>query len=151
MKRLIEELLEGARERGACGKAQGVDTLDGLVGLYLSPQGQEFCLKHGYPTGADWDRIRREIGEAELRRRGIYVDAGPGNRVKDPGAAVVAVGAGTELTVELTGPGETVARIVALEGARVHVRARGYAVFEMVTDGKGFVEMIEKDETAIEL
>ena len=70
---------------GACDLFTGKErTLDEVVRLFLSPQGMEFCLKHGYPNLNTF----RQLKAYDLSQYGIYVDAG-NITLRNPQVAVI--------------------------------------------------------------
>ena len=143
---LINELLEGARKEGACQKARGVEDLDQLRDLYLSPEGLEFCINHNYPGHKAWKKIKEHWGKAELGKRNIFIDDPVPVLQVNPGT-IILVGKKTEAFITATGADE-IQRIIALHGAKAKLGAKDYAVVDLIFDKDSRIEY-ELDKTSI--
>lgn len=68
------DIYELAKQAGAC-KEKGLSiikqttTVHGLIDLLKSPQGREFCMKHGFPSVEILSAFREE-----LQDNGVYID-----------------------------------------------------------------------------
>lgn len=120
MDKIIRQLYAQATLLGACGLFTGQEkTLEQLVELFTSPQGQEFCIENRFPNIATV-RLFKEYG---VERFGIYIDAGVIS-LKNPKRAVL-IGR-TSATINI----DTLARheITFMHGARGTVNASKWAV-----------------------
>jgi hypothetical protein len=135
----IQRIHAEAKALGACGKAARANSLEELAALFFSPQGREFCLRHGFPGRDLWTSIKMCC--PDIARLGIYVDAG-------------------NITVSLSGPtaliGDTHAtattsddaclyRVVAMHGASAIVTASGYAVVAAEAMPQAAVDVVLTD------
>lgn len=148
--KLIEELLKGATELGACNKTKGITTLAELVALFTSPQGREFCIKHNYPSREQWRQIADHWSAEELSRYGVYVDL-PSDytETQDNPGTIIAVGETTHIDIRIWGA-DKLYRIMLMHGATATITASHYAVFD-IEAGNGCKYQITKDETARQL
>ena len=147
--KMIKELLDEAGTLGACRLTEGVDTLDKLIALYLSPQGREFCARRRYPTRLQWLRISQHWKNNELRARNIFIDCRDANILERNPGNIVLVGASTKAQVLLTGADEK-QTVIALHGATAVITASDYAVFEVIADDTTQIS-ITKDDTTVQL
>lgn len=69
---LIYNIFKQAKALGACDLITGEETIEGLLDLFLTPQGAEFCRNNHFPSTA----TMRQFKPYDLERRGIYLDAG---------------------------------------------------------------------------
>lgn len=134
-----EKIIREATGMGACVLANRIHDLREAIYMLLSPQGREFAMRNGYPTAAVFRRNMEALGKIE----GVYVDAG--RRGVSGTHDIVAVG-DTELTVHATGTAR-LHHIMAMHGARVHIRASNHAVVT-ATEAGGTI-MIDNDGTAV--
>lgn len=141
MRDLIKKIHGQAQKIGACELFRGDETIGELASLFLSPQGQEFCLKNGFPSIETLRRFR----EHGVERYGIYIDAGAVT-IKNP-TVVVIVGR-TSATVDCdTLDGH---EVVLMHGAKAVVNARGWAVVK-VSCGTGCTVKRNVSDNAIVL
>lgn len=115
-------------------------SLNELAELMFTPHGREFCADNDFPTRADIN----DRNFARLRDMGIYVNAGK-VEITDP-ENVCFIGK-TEAVVTISGP-DHIFRVVALDKAKVHVKASGYAVGS-VEASKTATITIDNDNTAV--
>ena len=146
--KLIDELLQGAKAQGACEKAEGIESLDQLLDLYLSPQGLEFCINHHYPTREQWKAIKEQWGETELCKRNVFIDDPHLILDVNPGTAIF-VGEKTHAYITATGSDQT-QRIISLHGAKANVSGRDFAVLDLIEAEGGIIEYA-LDKTSIKL
>lgn len=69
---LIYNIYSQAKALGACDLFTGDETLEGLLDLFMTPQGAEFCRNNHFPS----IKTMREFKPFNLERHGIYLDAG---------------------------------------------------------------------------
>lgn len=72
IKLIISKIYEQAKQLGCCDLFKGTEDLDGIVRLFTSPQGIEFCMNNHFPNTATL-RLFKPYG---VERFGIYIDAG---------------------------------------------------------------------------
>lgn len=135
----IKTIREEARRMGACNLADKVHDWQSLARILLSAQGLEFVQKN---QGDELMALFRAHGAA-VADYGIMVDAGQVEVTKTRRAAFVGE---TSATVEAEGT-EKAYVLAAIGGARLTVKASGYAVIRLYNIG-GEVS-IENDGTAI--
>lgn len=144
--KLIEELLAGAKALGACRKAGGIETLDQLLDLFLSPQGIEFCMNHNYPNRKTWKKIKEHFGEKALTERNIFIDDPIPVLDVNPGT-IILVGERTSAYITAEGAEQT-QRIIVLHGASAKVGAKNYAVLNLIYDKTARIDY-QIDKTSI--
>lgn len=133
----VSEVMKSANLLGACSKSGGVSDWKSLSWLFFTPQGREFCEKNNFPSLSMFREMKNEIVEY-----GIYVDAGNISKINDKDIALIG-----NTSAELTYSGtECIHKIILMHGAKVNIRASGYAVIFIVNIGTCEVE-IEKDST----
>lgn len=69
---LIRQIYQQAKQLGCCALFKGTEDIEGVVKLFLSPQGQEFCMKYHFPNIATL-RLFKHYG---VEKYGIFIDAG---------------------------------------------------------------------------
>ena len=119
METLIKQIYAQARLLGSCDLFRGTEDLQGIIRLFTSPQGVEFCIKHHFPDLSTL-RIFKTQG---MERYGIYIDAGAVTLI-NPGR-VILIGR-TTATVECS----TLDRheVILMRGAKAVVNASKWAV-----------------------
>lgn len=115
-----------AKERGCCERFTGKENMEQLVGLFLTPQGVEFCQKHNFPDIA----ALRAFRGAETIRQGVYIDAG---HIVLSNMAKAALIGDTEAELRYDDPHKR-HEVILMHGAKAHIKASGYAVV-FVTGG----------------
>lgn len=118
----IQRIHAEAKALGACGKAARANSVEELAALFFSPQGREFCLRHGFPGRDLWRSIR--LCCPDIARLGIYIDVG--NITVNLSVPTVFIG-DTHATAT-TGADASLHRVVAMHGASAIITASGYAV-----------------------
>lgn len=146
--KIIKELLAGAKANGACRKAGNIQNLDQLVELFLSAQGLEFCINHNYPSPDQWQAIKEAWGETELAKRNIYINISKKVNCSNPGNLIL-VGEKTEAYVSASGT-DNIQTIIALHGAKAHVKGSDYAVLNLIETTGGTIGY-NIDKTCIKL
>lgn len=135
----IENVMKSASLLGACAKSEGVSDWKSLAWLFFTSQGREFCEKHNFPSLEMFRGMKEEVS-----RYGVFVDAG--NMVCRSRANMALIG---NTSAELVYSGvECVYKLILMHGAKVRIKASGYAVVLIVNIGGCEVE-IEKDETVV--
>lgn len=102
-----------------CTMFKGTEDLEGLVKLFTSTQGMEFCLRYNFPNLATF----RQFKPFNVERLGVYIDAGA-IVLKNPKRAVL-IGR-TSATISCNALERT--EIYVFQGASVTVNASGWAV-----------------------
>jgi hypothetical protein len=127
MKDIIKQIHEQAQLLGQCGKFTGNEDLNGLIELFRSPQGEEFCLKHQFPSLNTFAMFK----PFNVHEKGVFINFG-GLVISDK-RQVVLVGR-TSATINCT---ENVRyEILLLHGAKAVVNAHNWAVVA-IHAGKG--------------
>jgi len=116
---IIQLVVKQARELGACPLLRGDEDLAGLIKVFTSPQGMEFCLRHRYPNTATF-RLFKPFG---VERFGIYIDAGD-ITLKNPNRAILVGRTVGTVACDTTERHE----IVLLNGAKAVVNASKWSV-----------------------
>jgi hypothetical protein len=112
---------EEAQGAGVCSLLKGDEDLEGLIRLFFTPQGIEFCTGYNLPT---METLRLFRG-MQAARAGFYIDAAP---VKLRNAANVALfGDLTRAELEYDDVGVR-HLVVVMHGAKVKIKASGYTV-----------------------
>ena len=116
---IISKIYAQAKQLGCCGLFKGTEDLDGIVRLFTSPQGIEFCMNNHFPNTATF-RLFKPFG---VERFGIYIDAGD-ITLRNPARAIL-IGR-TSATVKC----DTNERheVIVLHGAKALVSASRWAV-----------------------
>lgn len=119
METIIKQIYAQARMLGCCDGFKGTEDLQGIIRLFLSPQGLEFCMAHHFPSTA----TLRLFKVHNVEKYGIYIDAG-NITLKNP-RKVILIGR-TIATVSY----DALERheIVLLRGARAVINASKWAV-----------------------
>lgn len=119
MKTIINQIYAQAQMLGCCDKFKGTEDLQGIINLFTSVQGIEFCMKHHFPNIA----TLRLFKPHHVEKYGIYIDAGA-ITLTNP-KQVILIGR-TTATINCS----TLERheIVLLHGARACVNASKWAV-----------------------
>lgn len=130
---LIKQLYKQAKLLGACDLFTGKETtLEELINLYLSPQGQEFCKKMHFPNITTYRQIKELLG-SELKDYGIYIDEG-NIRIKNPASTDIVLIGRTTATILCNEC--KLYRVTALQGAKAIVNATDWAVVATDADEK---------------
>lgn len=125
IEQIIKQIYAQATLLGACSLFTGQEkTLEEIVKLFTTPQGQEFCIENHFPNIATM-RLFKQFG---VERYGIYIDAGV-ITLTNPDRAVI-IGK-TSATVNL----DTLARheVTFMHGAKGTVNASKWAVARVKT------------------
>ena len=137
-----KHILLQARRAGACAATADIHNTNAMFNLLFSPQGREFCIPNNFPSLEIWQEAAKE---EDLRKRGIYVDAGK-MAIKGTSANLCFVG-NTDAECFLTSP-TTLYHVMAMHGAKVKIIARQYAVV-MVSMTKDCTIITDQDSTSI--
>lgn len=116
-----------ARQMGACDMIDGVETLDGLLAVACTPQGREFCKKHGFPTIG----MLRDADAEVLKASNWFVDAGD---IELSDADNVVVAGDTRATLKYSATDRPYHATV-MHGAKANILAGGYAVLQVTNIG----------------
>lgn len=124
---IIQMIYRQAQLLGACDLFKGTEDLAGLVKLFKSPQGVEFCLKNNFPNLATL-RLFKQYG---LERYEVYIDAG-NIQLNNP-TNVILVG---RTIANINCDTNKAHSIILMQGARAVLTARQWAV-AFVKEGRG--------------
>ena len=72
MDNIIKQIFAQAKQLDCCDKFKGTEDLQGIINLFKSPQGLEFCIKNHFPRISTLRLFR----PYKVERYGIYIDAG---------------------------------------------------------------------------
>lgn len=136
---VIRQIYAQARLLGCCDLFRGTEDLQGIIRLFTSPQGVEFCIKHHFPNLATL-RLFKTQG---VEQYGIYIDAGTVT-LTNPGR-VILIGR-TTATVNCS----TMERyeVILLHGAKAAINASKWAVV-FVTAEQGCSVIRSTSENAL--
>lgn len=118
-KTLIRQIYHQAQLLGCCALFKGTEDVDGLIELFLSPQGQEFCMRYHFPNIATI-RLFKQYG---VERFGIYIDAGQ-ITLENPSRAIFVGRTSATVNCDTNERHE----VVLFHGARAMVNASKWAV-----------------------
>ncbi|MDR3246072.1 MAG: hypothetical protein LBT50_06520 [Prevotellaceae bacterium] len=130
-----QKVFTESKKANICGLMTGQEDFDGLMRLFFTPQGIEFCTKHNLPT-IDTLRLFRGMQAA---RGGFYIDAPA--KLKNPGNVALFGKTVAELEYDDTG---VYHQVIVMHGAKAKITASGYAVV-FVTNAGGEVETVIND------
>ena len=135
----LETIMAKAALLGACDKVSKVTDWEGLVKLFFSSQGREFCKTKNFPSLLTFRDIRDKVLDY-----GIWIDSGTIVCKDLPEVALVG---DTDATLIYT-DNKKVHKVVLMYGSKVHIKASSYVVVLLDNMGNCDVE-IEKDASAI--
>lgn len=140
-RRLSERMRQEAVGLGLCGKWQEKWTkdtdVDGMLRMFVD--GQDFCIKHDWPSVA----VLKRYGGERLRAHGIYADEEfEARNVR----TVIAVG-GCKGTV--TADGRNVATVYARHSSRLRISVKGSARVFVETYDEAYVEVEKEDDAKV--
>lgn len=141
MTETFQSIIHSAYALGACDKLSKVTDYRSLITAFFSPQGQEFCQKHNYPSIDVWRSIQQD-----LRPFNIYLDQG---EVRIRGEKQICLIGGTTAHIEVSGV-RHVHTVILMHGANADISASNYAVLKVVNISGGRI-CIHKDKTVVEL
>lgn len=119
METLIKQIYAQAKLLGCCEKFKGTEDLQGIIRLFTSPQGIEFCMKNHFPNIS----TLRLFKAYNVEKYGIYIDAGNTTLVNPRRAIVIG-----RTTLNLTCDTLERHELVLLRGARAVINASKWAV-----------------------
>lgn len=134
---MLDEIIKSASALGACKQIDEANDYRSLTTLFFSPQGQEFCKKHNFPSLEIFRQIKNDI-----ERKGIYIDCGT---IDLPEREHICLIGDTTATIEASGV-EYVHTIILMHGAKAIINASNYAVLHIV-NVSGLDVTINKDNT----
>jgi hypothetical protein len=129
-----------AKKTGVCPLMTGKEDFDGLMRLFFTPQGIEFCAKYKLPSMETLLPFRG----MQAARGGFYIDA----PVKMRNAANIALfGRDTVADLEYDDTGIR-HQVVLMHGAKAKIKASGFAVVFVINAG-GEIETESNDNALI--
>lgn len=123
----IKKVREEARRLHSCELFTGTENEEELTRLFLSPQGQEFCMENNFPDVQTLKDIFPNAAD-----NGIYIDAGD---IELDNKAIVALIGDTHAVLHYSDPSKR-HEVILMHGARADISAEGYAVV-FVSAGEG--------------
>ena len=125
MKNLIHQIHAQAQLLGQCGKFTGSEDLNGIIDLFTSPQGVEFCLAHHFPSLNTLAMFK----PFDVHEKGVFINYG-GLTISDR-HRVVLIGR----TAATTTCGDNVGYgIMLMHGAKAVINASNWAVVSVNAD-----------------
>lgn len=140
----IQDIIKGAKRFHACEIADSIFSVDDAINMFLSPQGREFAMNTGYPRIEDL-RVSSELWKDNHR---VFLDTGDSISNSTDALAI----GNTNLTINADNPNKLY-HIMAMHGAKVTIKASGYAVvtatniggrIEVINDGSASIDIEEK-------
>lgn len=116
---IVKNIHGQARQLNACDLFKGDEDLQGLVRLFTSPQGLEFCMRNHFPNTATF----RLFKPYAVEKYGIYIDAG-NITLENPRRAVLIGRTSATVNCDTNERHE----VVVLSGAKALVNASRWAV-----------------------
>lgn len=135
----ITAIRAAALSLGACDKINGVSDWASLGRLFFTPQGQEFCEEHNFPSLEVFQQIKDDV-----RGLGVFVDAGS---IELPRWQCVCLVGDTNATIEASGV-EHAHTILLMHGASATINASNHAVVKVVNIS-GSEVIVNNDNTAV--
>lgn len=137
---IVRHIFLEAKRFRPCKLFKGNETLEELMGLFLTPQGIEFCIVNNFPSRDILSRLK----EYHLVRMGIHIDGGK-KRLKNARLVVLAGDCNYTLEYDTL---DYPCKVVLLHGARAEIKASGYAVVKIEKQA-GCECIIYKSDNAI--
>lgn len=134
----LDLIKQEALSLGACDRVRSIKTLEGMIKLFYSPQGREFCQKMRYPSLKHF----REHKDVYNQIPGIYIDMGDVFSISPTSLAV----GNTHLHLACISP-TFLYKSIATHGAVVDIFAANYAVVTATNIGGEF--NVKADNTCI--
>lgn len=132
METVIKQIFAQAKLLGCCPLFKGTEDLQGIIRLFTTTQGLEFCMKHHFPNIA----TLRLFKPYNVERYGIYIDAGA-ITLNNPTRAILIGRTSATINCSTLECHE----IVLLHGARANVNATKWAVvFVKAEQGCAFLK-----------
>lgn len=125
----VSKIHEEARKLGSCDFLTGVEDFVELSEMLFTPQGTEFCKKFKFPSM----ELLKEYKGSQAESKGIYINT----PLVGKNISKVAL-FGLEAIAELEFNRTEGFRIIVMHGAKVTIKASGYAVV-FVTNAGGEV------------
>ena len=138
---MLDAIIKSASALGACKRLDKITNFRTLTELFFSPQGQEFCQEHNFPSLDEFRRIKDEVKD-----RGIYIDRG---NIVLKGRKHICLAGDTSAEIEASGV-EFVHTVILMHGSSATINASNYAVLKIVNISGSEVE-INKDKTVVVL
>lgn len=111
---------------------KGTEDTDGLMELFFTPQGLEFCAEYNFPTM----ELLKPFRGMQAARGGFYIDT-PVKATNRRRTALFGVDTFAELVYDDVSQSH---EVVIMHGAKAIIKASGYAVV-FVTNVSGEVEI----------
>lgn len=134
----LDFLKQEAISLGSCNRVKSIKTLEGIIKLFYSPQGREFCQKKKFPSLEHF----RQYKDVYNQIPGIYIDAGEVHTLIPTSLAV----GDTTLHLACISP-SCLYKTIATHGAMVNINAFNYAVVTATNIGGNF--NVKADDTCI--
>lgn len=139
MKEIIEHIYAQATEIGCCDKFKGSEDLAGIIDLFKSPQGLEFCINNHFPHIS----TLRLFKPYNVERHGIYIDAGD-ITLNNPGKVLLIGRTTAKINCNTTTRNE----VVLMHGATAVINASKWSVTFVKVERGSYIRNI-KDHAVV--
>ena len=137
---LVRELYEAARRLNACKLFTGQETFEGMMRVFLTPQGIEFCIKNDFPDRS----YLQPIKEQNVSEMGIWIDAGE-MTLRNERTVVLIGDCNFNLEYDTL---EYPCKVVLMKGARAKIVAGGFSVIRIEAQ-EGCIYKVKKGRLAV--
>lgn len=135
MEDIIKQIFAQATQIGCCDKFKGSEDLQGIIQLFKSPQGLEFCIKNHFPRIS----TMRLFKPYKVERYGIYIDAGE-ITLSNPGL-VLLIG-NTTATLNCSS-NKARNEVVLMHGAKAVINASEWSVTFIKVERGSYIKNIK--------
>ena len=135
MEDIIKQIFAQATQIGGCDKFKGSEDLQGIIQLFKSPQGLEFCIKNHFPHIS----TLRQFKPYNVGRYGIYIDAGE-ITLSNPGL-VLLIG-NTTATLNCSS-NKARNEVVLMHGAKAVINASEWSVTFIKVERGSYIKNIK--------
>lgn len=135
MEDIIKQIFAQATQIGCCDKFKGSEDLQGIIQLFKSPQGLEFCIKNHFPHIS----TLRQFKPYNVGRYGIYIDAGE-ITLSNPGL-VLLIG-NTTATLNCSS-NKARNEVVLMHGAKAVINASEWSVTFIKVERGSYIKNIK--------
>ena len=135
MEDIIKQIFAQVTQIGCCDKFKGSEDLQGIIQLFKSPQGLEFCIKNHFPHIS----TLRQFKPYNVGRYGIYIDAGE-ITLSNPGL-VLLIG-NTTATLNCSS-NKARNEVVLMHGAKAVINASEWSVTFIKVERGSYIKNIK--------
>ena len=135
MDNIIKQIFAQAKQLDCCDKFNGSEDLQGIIQLFKSPQGLEFCINNHFPHIS----TLRQFKPYNVGRYGIYIDAGE-ITLSNPGL-VLLIG-NTTATLNCSS-NKARNEVVLMHGAKAVINASEWSVTFIKVERGSYIKNIK--------